>query len=91
MAGLRGRTQAPQAQSAGGASDMLAAVTRTHMMIVSAFFGAAFAISGIVRGDVAPGLVGGVLGAVLVYLLLQRVHEHNEAMRRRRDREERPR
>jgi hypothetical protein len=87
MAGLRGRAQAAKAQSAGEASDMLAAVTRTHMMIVGAFFGAAFAISGIVRGDVAPGLIGGVLGAVRVYLLLQRVHEHNEAMRRRRERD----
>jgi hypothetical protein len=57
------------------------------MVIVGAFFGAAFAISGILRGDVAPGLVGGALGAVLVYLVLQRVSEHNAAVRRRRERE----
>jgi hypothetical protein len=57
------------------------------MAIVAAFFGATFAISGIARGDVAPGLVGGALGAVLVFLVLQRVQEHNDAARRRRERE----
>jgi hypothetical protein len=54
------------------------------MAIVAAFFGVAFAISGIARGDVAPGLVGGALGAVLVFLVLQRVQQHNDAVRRRR-------
>ena len=57
------------------------------MALVGAFFGAAFAISGIARGDVAPGLVGGALGAVLVFLVLQRVQQHNDAVRRRRERE----
>jgi hypothetical protein len=66
---------------------MLLAVTRTQMAIVGAFFGAAFALSGVLRGDVAPGLAGGALGAVLVYLVLQRVSEHNAAVRRRRERE----
>jgi hypothetical protein len=56
------------------------------MAIVAVLFGAAFAISGILRGDVAPGLVGGALGAVLVFLVLRRVQEHNEATRRRRER-----
>jgi hypothetical protein len=65
-------------------SGILLVVTRTQMAIVGALFGAAFAISGAVRGDVAPGLVGGALGAVLVYLVLQRVSEHNAAVRRRR-------
>jgi uncharacterized membrane protein YfcA len=66
------------------ASDILPAVTRLHMALIGALFGAAFAISSILRDAVAPGLVGGVLCAVLVYLVLQRVHEHNEALRRRR-------
>jgi len=57
------------------------------MAIVGAFFAVAFALSGIIRGDAAPGLVGGVLGGVLVYLVLQRVSEHNEKLRRRRERE----
>jgi hypothetical protein len=57
------------------------------MALVGAFFGAAFAISAIARGDVAPGLVGGALGGLLVFLVLQRVQQHNDAARRRRDRE----
>jgi len=68
---------------------MLPAVTRTSMAVVAAFFGTAFAISGIVRGDVAPGLAGGVLGAAVVYLVLNRVQEHNDAVRRRREQQER--
>ena len=63
------------------------AVTRTQMGLVGAFFGAAFALSSILRGEVAPGLVGGALGAVVVYLVLQRVQDHNAAVRRRRRRE----
>lgn len=61
-------------------------MTRMHMAIVGAFFGAAFAVSGILRGDVAPGLVGGALGAVLVFLVLQRVQDHHNEVRRRRER-----
>jgi hypothetical protein len=57
------------------------------MAVVAVFFGVAFAISGIVRGDVAPGLAGGALGAVLVYLVLERVQTHNAATRRRREHE----
>ena len=68
---------------------MLLSVKRTQMAIVGAFFGVAFAISGVLRGDVLPGLVGGALGAVLVYLVLLRVSEHNAMLRRRRDQRER--
>jgi hypothetical protein len=68
---------------------MLRRVTRTSRAIVAAFFGFAFAISGIARGDVAPGLVGGALGAVVVYLVLQRVQEQHEAKRRRGEHEQR--
>ena len=63
---------------------MLPSVTRTSMAIVAACFGVAFAISGIVRGDAAPGVVGGALGALVVYLVLQRVQEQHAARRRRR-------
>jgi hypothetical protein len=65
---------------------MLLRVSRTQMAIVGAFFGVAFAISGIARGDVAPGLVGGILGAAVVYLVLQRVTEHHADLKRRRER-----
>jgi hypothetical protein len=57
------------------------------MLIAAVVFGAAFAIASIARGDVAPGLVGGALGGILLFLLLQRVHQHNEATKRRRERE----
>ena len=59
------------------------------MALVAAFFGVAFALSTALRGDVAPGLVGGALAAVLVFLVLQRVQQHNDAIRRRRERRER--
>jgi hypothetical protein len=54
------------------------------MAIVGVVFALAFAITNIARGDVAPGLVGGVLGGVLVYLVLTRVQQHNDMLRRRR-------
>jgi hypothetical protein len=57
------------------------------MVIVGAVFAAAFAISNIARGNAAPGIVGGALGGVLVYLVLLRVQQHNDAVRRRRERE----
>jgi hypothetical protein len=57
------------------------------MAIVGAFFAAAFALSNILRGDVAPGLAGGVLGGLLVYLVLRRVSEHNAAVKRRHERD----
>ena len=57
------------------------------MLIAAVVFGAAFAIASIARGDVAPGLVGGALGGILLFLLLQRVQQHNEATKRRRERE----
>lgn len=58
------------------------------MAIVGAFFGAAFAISGIIRGNAAPAVVGGILGAVLVYLVLLRVTEHHTDLKRRRENRE---
>jgi L-lactate permease len=62
-------------------------MSRRSMAIVAAFFGVAYAVSSAIRGEVVPGLVAGVLGAVLVFLVLTRVQEHNAAVRRRRERE----
>jgi DMSO/TMAO reductase YedYZ heme-binding membrane subunit len=61
-------------------------MSRRNMAIVAAFFGLAYAISSIVRGDVLSGVVTGGIGAVLVFLVLVRVTEHNDAVRRRRER-----
>lgn len=65
----------------------MTAVTRRSMAIIAVFFGIAYAISSALRGLVLSGLVTGALGAVLVYLVLTRVQEHNAAVRRRRERE----
>lgn len=56
-------------------------------IIAAVVFGAVFATGSIVRGDVAPGLVGGALGGLLLYLVFTRVQEHNDAVRRRRERD----
>ena len=68
---------------------ILRAVTRTQMLIAAVVFGAAFTVASVIRGDVLPGLVGGVLGGILLYLVLLRVHERNEAIKRRKEREDR--
>jgi hypothetical protein len=62
-------------------------MTRLHMAIVALLFGIAYAVSSALRGAVLAGLVTGVLGAVLVFLVLARVQEHNATVRRRRERE----
>ena len=43
------------------------------MAIVGAFFAVAFALSNVARGDVAPGIVGGVLAAILFFLVMRQV------------------
>jgi hypothetical protein len=53
---------------------------------LAAFFCVLYAGSFIARGDVAAGLVGGLLGGVLVYLILKEA----DARRRRRWQATRP-
>ena len=55
-------------------------------IVLGAFFGVLYAVSFIARGSVAPGIVGGVLGAILVYLILKEADER----RRRRWRANQP-
>jgi len=62
---------------------MLPGVNGTSRVVIAVLFGVAFAISSILRGDVAPGLVGGALAAVLVWLVIGRVQEYNERARAR--------
>ena len=59
-------------------------MSRRATALVAALFGASYAIAMVIRGDVLPGIVTGILGAILIYVLLGRVHEHNDAVRRRR-------
>jgi L-lactate permease len=58
------------------------------MAIVGAFFGIAYAVSSAVRGEVLAGVVTGAIGALLVFLVLDRVQQRNAALRRRRERED---
>ena len=60
------------------------------MAIVGAFFGIAYAVSSAVRGEVLAGVVTGAIGALLVFLVLDRVQQRNAALRRRREREHGP-
>jgi hypothetical protein len=62
-------------------------MSRGSMAIVAVLFGVAYAVSSAIRGHVLSGIVTGLLGAVLVFLVLGRVAEHNAAVRRRRERE----
>jgi L-lactate permease len=62
-------------------------MSRRNMAIVAVLCGIVYAVSSALRGHVLPGIVTGVLGAVLVFLVLGRVTEHNAAVRRRRERE----
>ena len=48
-----------------------------------ALVGVVYAVTLSLRGDVAPGLVGGLLAAVLVVLVIRRVEAHYAAKRRR--------
>lgn len=51
-------------------------------MAIAVAFGLAFAVSSSLRGDVLPGIVGGALGALLVWIVIGRVQEHNAGRRR---------
>ena len=62
-------------------------MSRRTMVIVALVFGVAYGVSAAIRGQLLSGIVTGVIGAVLVFLVLGRVSEHNAAVRRRRERE----
>jgi L-lactate permease len=61
-------------------------MSRRNRALVAVFFAVAYAVSSVARGHVLAGIVTGAIGAVLVYLVLTRVDEHNAAARRRRER-----
>ena len=65
-------------------------LNRTQVVIVSVFVGALFALQSILRGDVAPGIVGGILAAIVVYMAVLRYQERKRAVLRRREREGAP-
>ena len=61
---------------------------RRHVAIFAVFVGVLYAIGMVGRGELAPGLVGGVLAAVLAYLVFTEVGNRQrrriEAQKRRR-------
>ena len=58
-------------------------MTPGQTAIVAALIGIAYAVTISIRGAVAPGIVGGVLAAILAFLVIRRVEAHNAEKRRR--------
>ena len=56
-----------------------------HQVILCVLVGLGFAVSYIARGHLWPGIVGGVLAAILLYVVIGRFEE--QVAQRRRDRE----
>ena len=50
-------------------------MTPRQWALAGAFIGILFALGSIARGDVAPGIVGGVLAGVLCFLVLRQIAE----------------
>jgi uncharacterized protein (DUF2062 family) len=55
-----------------------------HLIVLAVLIGAGFAISNVARGHVLSGLVGGVLAAILVYVVMGRFEQQHEQRRRNR-------
>ena len=47
----------------------------TQWAIAGAVIGILFALGSIARGDVAPGIVGGILAGILCFLVLRQISE----------------
>ena len=58
-------------------------MTPGQTAIVAALIGVAYALTISLRGAVAPGIVGGILAAVLAFLVIRRVEAYNAEKRRR--------
>jgi len=66
-------------------------VRPAYRIAAGATAGILFAVTYVVAGKVAPGLVGGVLAAILLYVAIGRFEEQHAANRARRgDRREPP-
>jgi hypothetical protein len=55
-----------------------------HVIVLSILVGVGFFVTYALRGDVLPGIVGGILAAILLYLVILRFGQQHE--QRRRDR-----
>ena len=50
-------------------------MTPRQWALAGAFIGILFALGSIARGDVAPGIVGGILAGILCFLVLRQISE----------------
>ena len=57
-----------------------------HIVIFAVIVGLLYAVPMIASGDVAPGIVGGVLAAILCVLVFRRVAERQRLRNRERER-----
>ena len=55
-----------------------------HVIVISILVGVGFFVTYALRGDVLPGIVGGILAAILLYVVILRFGQQHE--QRRRDR-----
>jgi hypothetical protein len=55
-----------------------------HVIVLAVLIGAGFFATYAARGDVLPGIVGGILAAVLVYVVILRFEQQSAARRRNR-------
>ena len=50
-------------------------MTRRQWALAGAFIGILFALGSIARGDIAPGIVGGILAGILCFLVLRQISD----------------
>ena len=55
-----------------------------HVIVLAVLVGLGFFATYVLRGDVLPGLVGGILAAILLYLVILRFDQQQEQRRRNR-------
>jgi hypothetical protein len=63
---------------------------RLHVAILSGFVGLFYAVGMVARGAVAPGIVGGVLAAILCFLVMREVGRRQQRRIRERERAKAP-
>jgi hypothetical protein len=55
-----------------------------YVIVLSILVGVGFFVTYALRGDVLPGIVGGILAAILLYVVILRFDQQTEARRRNR-------
>ena len=57
-----------------------------HIVIFAVIVGMLYGVPTVARGDVAPGIVGGILAAILCFLVFRRVSERQRLRNAERER-----